>query len=70
MSNFNNFFGANALKIRLLFYHSSTNLSLLRLYPSPFSNRAFTTEEPTAMVILFEIPDMEIHRVSNQRHSH
>lgn len=64
------FFGANALKIRLLFYHSLTILSPLRLYPTPFSNSAFTTEEPTPMVILFEIPDTEIHHVSNQCHSH
>jgi len=70
MSNFNNFFGANALKIRLLFYHFLTILLPLRLYPTPFSNSAFTTEEPTPMVILFEIPDTEIHHVSNQCHSH
>lgn len=64
------FFGANALNIRFLFYHSSTNLSSLRLYPTPFSSRAFTTEKPTPIVILSEIPDTEIHHVSNQRHSH
>ena len=64
------FFGANALNVRLLFYHSSTNLSSLRLYPTPFSSHAFTTEKPTPIVILSEIPDTEIHHVSNQRHSH